>query len=57
MIPMTITLHHQTQQTFSAGTHEEEENTLFYMDIDFLEKRHDQLKVGKPEREDKTISN
>ena len=32
-------------------------NTLFYTGIDFSEKRLDQLKVGKPEREDKTLSN
>ena len=45
------------QQMFSAGMHVEEENALFYTDIDFLVKRLDQLKAGKPEREDKTISN
>ena len=55
--PMDITPHHQTQQTFSAGTHVEEENVLFYMDIDFSVRRLNQLKAGKPEREDKTISN
>ena len=54
---MGITLHPQTLQMFSAGTHVEDENVIFYMDIDFLEKRLDQLKAGKPEREDKTISN
>ena len=32
-------------------------NAFFFMDIDFSEKRLDQLKAGKPEREDKTISN
>ena len=57
MIPMAITLHHQTQQMFSAGTHMEEENTLSYMDIDFSMKRPDQLKVGKLERGDKTTGN
>ena len=57
MIPMAITLHHQTQHTFSAGMHVEEENELLYMGIDFLVKRLDQLKVGKPEREDKTTDN
>ena len=49
-------LHPQTQQTFSAGTHMEEENMFFSMNIDFLVKRPDQLKAGKPERDDKTIS-
>ena len=49
--------HHQIQQMFSAGTHVEEENVLFCTGIDFLEKRLNQLKAGKPEREDKTISN
>ena len=53
MTPMDITPHHQTQQTFSTGTHMEQENMLFYMDIDFLVKRLDQLKAGKPERDDK----
>ena len=57
MTPMDITLHHQTQQMFSAGMYMEEENALFYMDIDFSVKRPNQLKAGKPEREDKTISN
>ena len=55
--PMDITLHHQTQWMFSAGTHMEEENALFYMGIDFVVKRLDQLKVGKPEREDKITGN
>ena len=40
---MAITLHHQTQQTFSAGMHVEEESALYYMGIDFLVKRLDQL--------------
>ena len=34
--------------------HVEEENGLSYMGIDFLVRRLNQLKVGKPEREDKT---
>ena len=55
--PMDITHPHQTQWIFSTDMHVEEENMLFYMDIDFLEKRLDQLKEGNPEREDKTISN
>ena len=54
--PLVIILHPLTQQMFSAGTHMEEENVLFYMDIDFLVKRPDQQKAGKPERDDKTIS-
>ena len=57
MIPRAITLHHQTQQMFSAGMHMEEENALFYMGIDLLVKRLNQLKVGKPKREDKTTGN
>ena len=57
MTPMDITHHHQTQPMFSAGMQGEEENALFYTDIDFLEKKLDQLKAGKPEREDKTIGN
>ena len=35
MIPTAITLHHHTQQMFSVGMHLEEENVLFYTDIDF----------------------
>ena len=54
---MAITLHHQTQQMFSAGTHVEAENAFSYMGTDFLVRRLDQLKVGKPEREDKTTGN
>ena len=46
----------QTQQMFSAGMHVEEENVLFSMDVDFSVKRCDQLKAGKPERDDKTTS-
>ena len=57
MIPMAITLHHQTQQTFSDGMHVEEENMLLIMDIDFLVKRFNKLKVGMPEREDKITGN
>ena len=54
--PVVITLHPQTQQMSSAGTHVEEENVLIYMDIDFLVKRCNQLKAGKPERDNKTTS-
>ena len=53
--PIAITLHHQTQWMFNTGTHMEEENVLSYMD--FLVRRLNQLKVGKPEREDKTTGN
>ena len=56
-IPMAITLHDLTQQKFSAGTHVKEENILYYMGIDFSVRRLNQLKVGKPEREDKTTDN
>ena len=55
--PLVIILHPQTQQTFSAGIHVEEENALFSTDIGFLVKRPNQQKAGKPEREDKTINN
>ena len=37
--PTDITYHYQILQTFSTGTHMEEENALFYMDIDFSVKR------------------
>ena len=50
---MGITPQPQTQRTFSAGMHVEEENVLFYKDIDFSVKRLDQLKAGKPERKKK----
>ena len=54
--PLVIILHPHTQQMFSAGMHMEEENAPISMDIDFLVKRPDQQKAGKPERDDKTIS-
>ena len=56
-IPMVITLHHPTQQTYSTGMHMVEGNELSYMGIDFLVRKLDQLKVGKPEREDKITDN
>ena len=56
-IPVAITLHHLAQQMFSAGTHMAEENMLSYMGIDFLVRRLSQLKLGKPEREDKNTGN
>ena len=57
MILQVITLHPQIQQMFSAGTHVEEQNTFFYTDIDFLDKRHDQQKAGKPGKGDRTLNN
>ena len=56
-IPTVITLHHLTQQMSSAGMHVAEGNALSYMVIDFLVRRLDQQKVGKPEREDKITGN
>ena len=53
---LVIILHPQTQQMFNAGMYVEEANTLFSTDIDFLVKRPDQQKAGKPERDDKTTS-
>ena len=47
----------QIQQTFSTGTHVEEESTLFYMDIDLLEKRPNQQKVGKPGKCNRILNN
>ena len=38
---------------YSAGMHVAEGNKLSYMGIDFLVGKQDQLKVGKPEKEDK----
>ena len=46
-ILQVITPHHQIQWMFSIGMHVDEENVLFYMDIDFLEKRCDQQKAGR----------
>ena len=57
MIPMVITLHHLTQQMYSAGTHMAEGYELSYMGIDFLVRKLDQLNVGKLEREDKITVN
>ena len=44
--PMAITLPHQTQWTFSTGTHVEEENMLSYMGIDFLVRRLEDKTTG-----------
>ena len=54
--PVGYYLPPQTQQTFSTDMYLEEENTLFSTDIDFSVKRPNQLKAGKPERDDKTTS-
>ena len=57
LVTLLVTiLQPQTQQMFSTGMHMEEENMLFSMDIHFLVKRPNQLKAGKPERDNKTIS-
>ena len=55
--PTVITLHHPTQQMFSAVTCVAEGNALSYMCIDFSVRRLSQQKVGKPEREDKITGN
>ena len=57
MILMVTTLHCLTQQMYSTGTHVAEENGLYYMGTDFLVRKLDPLKVGKPEREDKITDN
>ena len=53
VILTAITLHCQTQQMYSAGTHEVEGKEPYYMGIDFMEKKPDQWKVEKPERDGK----
>ena len=50
-------LHPQTQQTFSAGTHVEEDNVHFFMDIDSLERRPTQQKVERQGKGDKISNN
>ena len=57
VILMVITLHHQTQQTYSAGMCEVEGKELYYMDTDFLVRKLDPLKVEKPERDGKITNN
>ena len=52
-----ITLHSQTQQTFSTGTHMEKENVHFCVDIDSLEKRPTQQKAGRQGKGDKILNN
>ena len=50
---MGTTLHHPTQQTYSAGTPEVEEGELIYMGTGFLVRKPDPLKVERPERDGK----
>ena len=57
MIPMVTTLHHPTQQMYSAGTHEVEGKELFYIGTDFLVRKLDLLKVEKPGRDGKITDN
>ena len=57
MIPTVITLHCPTQQMYSAGMCMAEGNELSFMGIDFFVRKLNQLKVGKPEREDKNSNN
>ena len=52
MILMVTTTHCLTQQMYSPGTHVAEVRELYYMGIDFLVRKLDQLKVEKLERED-----
>ena len=54
---MVITLRHPTQQMYSIGTCVAEGNELSYMGIDFLVRKVGQLRVGKPEKEDKITEN
>ena len=53
---MVITLHHPTQQTYSAGMHVAEEKELYYMGTDLVRKL-DLLKVEKPDRDGKITDN
>ena len=54
-ILQVITLHPQTQQTFNAGMHVEEENMPFSMDTDVLEKRPTQQKAGEQGKGNRTF--
>ena len=56
-ILQVITLHPQTQLMFNAGTHVEEENVPFYVDIDFLEERPTQQKAGNQGKSNRTLNN
>ena len=57
VILMVTTLHHPTQQMYSAGTCEVEGKELYYMSTDFLVRKLDPLKVEKPERDGKITDN
>ena len=57
VIPMVTTLHHLTQQMYSAGMHEVEGKELYYMGTDFLVRKLDPLKVEKSERDGKITDN
>ena len=58
-IPWAITLHPQTQQMFSAGTHVEEKNAHFCMDTDTdsLEKRPTEQKAGRQGKDNRILNN
>ena len=57
MILMVTTLHCLIQQMYSAGTCVAEGKELYYMGTDFLVRKLDLLKVGKPGREGKITDN
>ena len=57
VIPMVTTLHHPTQQMYSAGLCEVEGKGLYYMGTDFLLRKLDLLKVEKPRRDGKITDN
>ena len=54
---IVITLHHPTQQMYSAGMHEVGGKELYYMGTDFLVRKPDLLSVGKPGRDGKITDN
>ena len=57
MILMVTTLLHLIQQMYSAGMHVAEGKELYNMGTDFLVRKLDPLKVGKPGREGKITDN
>ena len=57
MMLMATTLHNPIQQKCSTGTCMAEVNELSYMGTDFLVRKLNPLKVGKPGREDKITDN
>ena len=57
MILAGTTLHHPTQQMYSAGTCKVEGKELYYMGTDFLVKKPGLQKVEKPERDGKITDN